>query len=373
MPKKKTPPKKTARKKGRRRGKIGLFWPIYIVVVAAALIAVMIVCMRLTPYLSDYERSNPKYAANSAMNYFVQGDMSVFYDAAPEGQLTYESRDEYVSWLSDYIQGGTFTYVPAYSPADSGLKKYAVRMNGEPFGAFYLREVKNSTEYGFSTWEFDHLEAPTPEAATYEVLAPSDATVFAGTQQLGPQDAAETGIKTVWDGFMLQEETQAPTLVRYRFSRYFGCPAVTASDSLGPCRVTGDPLTGFTVERNYDAQLQAQAAPRVETVVSAFSKFVANDLERYTMLKEYVRKGTKAYDVIQTFDNQWFGRHDSAKVTNLQTSDYIRFTDDTMACRIHYDFIVTSDKGEATYDTNYWFYFVWRNDEWYLYDFYAIL
>ena len=360
-----------ASKKAKKK-KQSLFYPIYFSVLLLAIVAILVVCGRLTPYLADFEKSNPKYAADDAMRFFSQGDMSGFYESASDDQFNYEDRDDYIAWLSSYIEGGTFTYREVRS-ADDGMKKYEVSMKGEPFGAFYLREVPNSTAYGFSTWEYDHLDAPRPEAVTYEVLAPSDATVWAGSQHLTEADAVETGIATVWSGYMLKEETPDPTMTRYRFSRCFGCPQITAADSLGPCAVTGDERSGFVVERNYDAALQAETEERVKTIVEAFSKFIANDFDRDTMLQRYVRDGTNAHEIIKTFDNNWFGQHDSATVTNLQTMDYIRFTDDTMACRVHYDFVVKSSKGEASYDTNYWFYFVLRNGEWYLYDFFSIL
>ena len=193
-----------------------------------------------------------------------------------------------------------------------------------------------------------------------------------GTQHMTAANAVEAGIPTVWNGYMLTEDIAAPTLTRYSVERRFSQPEVTAWDQYGACAVHKDENEVYVVERNYDARLQAEATERVEKVVNTFSKFVADDTSRENML-DYVRKGTNAYSIIQTFDNNWFGRHSGAVVTNLEIGDFIRFSEDTMACRIHYDFVVSSGDNSATYDTNYWFYFVYRNDQWYLYDFYAIL
>ena len=89
------------------------------------------------------------------------------------------------------------------------------------------------------------------------------------------------------------------------------------------------------------------------------------------MLK-FVRKGTKAYSIIEKFDNQWFGKHVSTSVENLTMENFIRFTDDTMACDISYDFFVRFQNDEQTYPTAYRFYFVLRSGEWYLYEFESI-
>ncbi|MBO4298950.1 MAG: hypothetical protein J5602_12055 [Clostridia bacterium] len=352
-----------------------LFYPIYFSVLIAAVAAIWILCSRLRPYLADYELSNPQYAAEAAMRYFETADAETFYQytsAAHPELFQYEDKQAYISWMSALTQDASFEYNMAYS-SDPDVRRYNVKMNGEKFGAFSLREKPASTQYGFSTWEFDGLETIVPEAVSYSVLAPSDAAVFAGDQRLSEENAVETDIATPWTGHMLKEETSAPTQTLYAFTRFFGCPAVTAVDAAGKaCVVTGDEAAGFTVLFNNDDALQIETEARVREFVTAFSSFTASDLTPYRMLK-YVRKGTRAYSIIENFDNQWFGKHQSTSVENLVMENVIRFTEDTMACDIHYDYAVHYSTGdEQSYPTAYRFYFVLRNGEWFLYDLEAI-
>ena len=358
--------------KKKKRAK--LFYPIYFSVLILAAAAIWFGCSRLRPYLADYELSNPKHAADDAMRHFESADAETFYQyalAAHPEIFQCEDKQDYIRWISALTQNASFEYTIAYS-SDPAVKRYNVKRNGEKFGSFSLRENPASTAYGFSTWEFDGLETVSPQAVRYTVLAPSDAAVYAGSQRLTEAEAVETGIASPWTGHMLKEETSAPTQTRYAFTRFFGCPAVTATDAAGSaCAVTGDEGSGFTVHFNSDEALHSETGSRVREVVTAFSSFTSNDLTAYRMLK-YVRKGTKGYSLIEGFDNQWFGKHQSAVVENLTTENYIRFTDDTMACDVRYDYRVRYSDGERVYPTAYRFYFVLRSGEWFLYDLEAI-
>jgi len=358
-------------KKRKKRRK--LFYPIYFAVVFAAVAAIWFACGRLKPYLADYERSDPKYAAEEAMRYFESADAATFYRYAQQANpdlFRYESEQDYIDWMNGLTRDGRFEYAMAYS-GDPAVRRYNVRLNGEKFGSFSLREKQGTTEYGFPTWEFDSLATIVPAATTYSVTAPSDAAVYAGSQRLTGEDAVETGIPTVWAGHMLLEETPVPTLTRYAFLRFFGCPEISVTDAAGrACALTGDERSGFTALRNEDSALRAETEARVIEIIKAFSSFTSSDLSTYNMLK-LVRKGTKAYTIIENFDNNWFGRHSSARIQNLETDNYIRFTEDTMACDARYDYVVQYTDGEKTYDTAYRFYFVLRNGQWFLYDFEA--
>ena len=358
----------------KKKKRLKLFYPIYFALVLIAVAAIWIGCRRLTPYLADYEKSNPEPAVAAAMRYFENADAETFYFFAQQNHpdlFQYEDKQDYIDWVTSVTKDGRFTYSMAYSD-DPSVLRYNVKLNGEKFGTFSLREQPNSTEYGFSTWSFDTLDTIVPAATEYTVTAPAGAAVYAGEQRLTEANAVETGIATPWTGHMLLEETPAPTQTRYAFTRFFGCPEIRVTDEAGrPCALTGDEASGFTALRNSDAALQSEAEARVTEFVKAFSAFTAGDLATRNMLK-FVRKGTVAYPVIETFDNSWFGKHTSAKVENLRTDNYIRFTDDTMACDVYYDYAVQYNDGEKTYPTAYRFYFVLRSDVWYLYDFESI-
>ena len=358
----------------KKKKRLKLFYPIYFTLVLIAVAVIWLGCRRLTPYLADYEKSNPEPAVAAAMRYFENADAETFYFFAQQNHpdlFQYESKEDYIDWINQRIQGGAFTYNMAYS-SDPSVINYNVKLNGEKFGTFSLHEQPNSTDYGFSTWSFATLDTIVPTATEYSVTVPTGATVYAGDERLTEANAAESGIATPWTGHMLLEETIAPSQTRYVFTRFFGCPEIRVTDEAGkPCALTGDEISGFTALRNNDAALQSEAEARVTEFVKAFSSFVSNDLSRSAMLK-YVRKGTVAYPIIEKFDNSWFGKHSSAKIENLEIGNYIRFTDDTMACDVSYDHVVVYNDGEKTYPTAYRFYFVLRSDVWYLYEFESI-
>ena len=89
-------------KKKKKRAK--LFYPIYFSVLIVVVAAIWYGCELLKPYLTDYEASNPKYAAEDAMRHFETADAETFYryaQAAHPDLFAYESKEDYIAWMTD--------------------------------------------------------------------------------------------------------------------------------------------------------------------------------------------------------------------------------------------------------------------------------
>lgn len=156
----------------------------------------------------------------------------------------------------------------------------------------------------------------------------------------------------------------------YQYETCFGEPEIRVVDEQGrENALTVDENGDAMAQINGDDALKAEAEERVVEIVKAFARFTSEDLSQRDMLK-LVRKGTKAYDKIKDFDNDWFGKHSGTDFENMTTDNYMPFSADTFACDIHFDYIVHySNADDVRYESGYRCYFVERDGKWYLYDF----
>ena len=354
-----------------KKKKKRIFYPVYFTLIVLFFIAVAIGCVKLNGYLKDYQRSDSRPAVEEAFSRFTSLDIDTLAGSCDWSAYPNEDIGDYRRWLQEYVAGAQpqdFTY-KALRSEEKDKKKFSVKLRGESFGTFTIREIPNSTEYGFSTWEFDSVEVVMPQATEYSVTVPAGYSVTADGERL--TEPSETGIASVWTGHMLKEETKAPSFNRYTVERTFGVPQFEVTDLDGRSVELTEGENGPECAFSSDTRLADELTGRVKKIASVFSAFTSADVSRGEVLG-YARKGTNAYEVLEKFDNDWFGSHSSAWMDNFSADNFIRFTDDTAACDVHYDYTAEFSAGTKVYETNYRFYLVLRDDVWYLYDFTAL-
>lgn len=355
-----------ARKKKRR---VKLFYPIYLTLILAAVVAIFCVCNQITGMLEAYEASLPKYAAEEAAQMFLARDFEKVYSYQDPADFAGEDAETYADYMKQFTDGQELTWGESYSSSEDEMV-YAVRMNGKRLFEFTMSKGSTTDEYGNPEWELTGVETMGVSTSSHTVTAPADSTVYVGGKALDRAQIIEEGIVVEEEDFLLNDDAKSPTLCVYQYETCFGDPEVRVVDPKGKENpVQKDEDGNWTAEMNSDDEIKARAEERVVEIVKAFARFTSEDLSQYNMLK-MARKGTNAYEKIDDFDNEWFGKHDGYDFGEIVTDNYIAFSEDTFACDIHFDYIIKyDDADDVVYASNYRFYLVERDDQWYLYDF----
>ncbi len=353
----------------KRRKRIKIFYPIYFILLIAAVAAVFVICGNISESLAAYEASLPKYVAEDVAQMFLDRDFARVYAYQDPAEFAGEDAATYAAYMEKFTEGNELTWGESYSSSEDEMV-YAVRMNGKRLFEFTLSKSGMPDAQGNDQWQLTDVKTMGVTTATHTVTAPAASTVYVGGNALGASHIIEEGIALESEDYLLNEDAKSPTMTVYQYETCFGQPEVRVIDEQGRENpVTVDEAGNATAEINSNDALKAEAEERVIEIVEAFAKFTSEDLSQRNMLK-LVRKGTSAYEKLEDFDNNWFGKHTGVDFENMVTENYMSFSEDTFACDIHFDYIVHySNADDVRYATNYRCYFVERDDVWYLYDF----
>lgn len=356
-----------ATSKKRKKKKYYIFYPVYFLLMIAAVGAVFVICDLIREELTAYEASLPKYVAEDVAEMFMEKDFERVYGYQDPAEFAGEDAKTYAEYMTRFTENGELSWGPSYSTNENEMV-YAVRLDGKRLFEFTL--TNSGSETAENPWKLTDVRTLGVSTTKHTVKAPSDSTVYVRGKALGADAIIEDGIAVESEEFLLDEDAKSPTMCVYEFETCFGEPVVRVLDANG----AENPLTvledgSFEAAFNSDDELKAETEERVIQITKAFANFTSEDLDQYKMLR-LVRKGTSGYDKIERFDNEWFGRHDGYDFENLVTDNYMRFSEDTFACDISFDYVIKyADSEDLRYETNYRFYMVERDDEWYLYDF----
>lgn len=356
-----------ATSKKRKKKKIRIFYPIYFLLMIAAVGAVFVVCDMIRENLKAYEASLPKYVAEDVAEMFLSKDFERVYAYQDPAEFAGEDAKTYAEYMTRFTENGELTWGESYSTNEDEMV-YAVRLDGKRLFEFTL--TRSGPETAENQWKLTDVTTLGVSTATHTVKAPSDSTVYVRGSALGADSIIEDNIAVEDEAFLLNEDAKSPTMCVYEFETCFGEPEVRVVDKNGvENKLTVLADGSFEAAFNSEDALKEKAEERVIEITKAFANFTSEDLDKYKMLR-LARKGTSGYDKIERFDNEWFGRHDGYDFENMVTDNYMSFSEDTFACDIYFDYIIKyEDTDDLRYETHYRFYMVERDDEWYLYDF----
>lgn len=353
----------------KRKKKFYIFYPVYLMCLLVCVWYIFVFCQDITDKLTVYEASLPKYVAEDFAQMFMDRDFERIYSYQDPDQFVGEDAATYSAYLTELTRDGELSWSESYSSSEDE-KVYVVLLDGRRLFEFRLARGSRKDANRYDTWSLSKVETLGITTSKYTVKAPADSTVYVGGNALTDADIIERDIAIEDEEFLLNDDAKSPTMCVYQYEVCFTQPEVRVVDGKGrENQLTIDEYGNAEAAVNSEDEIKASAEERVVEIVKAFANFTSEDLSQYRMLK-FVRKGTNGYDKIETFDNNWFGDHDGFAFENMSTDNYMTFSEDTFACDIRFDYVIEYDDADnVVYPTAYRFYFVYRNETWYLYDF----
>lgn len=365
--------KAKARRIKRRKIHSAIFYSIYGVVIAAALIATAIVMRDLRDYATAYEAAfeaaKPQYAVEKASKVFADLDYAAMY--AYEDTAVYENNGEtmeqYIGAMERFVNGREITWTERRS-GEEGRKTYIVKAGDEQMGEFSIKQTGEEDEFGNKLWDFDTLSTCVIEPETYTVTAPSKSTVYVDGQALTSDEIIESGI-ALFDTVELPEDTVVPTACTYQFSRYFGVNNVRVVDAYGIENEVTQDGNAYTAAFNYDDSRLDETEEWVIKVVRRLSCFMTGDYSSSSLRHDCVIEKSPAEVYIKAFDDAWIASHKGYDFLNMDVSNYVSYSGDCFSVETRYDYKIIYRKTEEIYPTAYRLYFKKSGDTWKLFDF----
>ncbi len=312
-------------------------------------VLILLLCLMnpLKTLLSQYEASQPQYAAAQIYDtLFADPDWALLYDMAGIKATEFEGRREYVTYMNAKVGNQELEYVEIPS-GSSTEKRYSVRLEGAQLATFTMLRADDGVST-FGRWAFGQVEVFfTREESVTVTLMPGYTVYINGVPlddsytTLRVDTLAEDYLPEGVHGFRYEQQTITGLLVQ---------PEVVVLDEYNnPVELTQDPATGIystpiagTASMTWGEQdlaistVQAQALFNIQAITVA-------------QLREYVSPGSQAYEAItgaELVAKKWKSYEFDESATVVK--DFYRYNDRLFSVWAQVTLNVKDKKGKVT-------------------------
>ena len=351
------------------------FYRVYFVLVALALVAIVIGTLWLRNVLADYETAQPKYVAQDVAKLFENADYDTIYSLDTSAAQFEGDRALYLDNLNRLARGKQVEWTAAFS-ANRDERKYNVNLDGERFATFTLVPSGRTTARGNRIWELDSVTTlvevqqatpePTPEATpvpegpaevyTCRITAPAGCAVAVDGVTLSAENAT-TSEKALFEADFLPPGVANPALVEYLYDAQTPNPQVEAVDGTGapmPMEIVEDKELTWSCALKSDEAYAQQYGSAAIALGKQVAKFMNKDAKKKA-IERICAKGSPAESIFDNLSNTFATPHRGISFKDEAVSEFYVLADDCFTCRVSFDTILNTEKGEAVYPTAYTF------------------
>ena len=351
------------------------FYRVYFALVALALVAIAVGTLWLRGVLRDYESAQPKYVAEDVGKLFENADYEAIYNVdTSAAQFAGGDETLYLDNLKQLTAGKRVEWTPAFS-ADKNERKYNVNLDGERFATFTLVPSGQTTARGNTLWKLgsvttlvqlqqatptpEPVATPEPEPAvryTCRITVPEGYSVTVDGETL-TADNATTEEKALFEADFLPPGVKNPVLVEYLYDAATETPQVAVTDETGAPMtleaVEGKDLT-WSCPMKSDEAYSAQYGSAAIALAKQVAKFMNKDA-RKKAIERVCAKGSPAEDIFDNLSNTFATPHNGISFKDEAVSEFYVMADDCFTCRVSFDTVLKTEKGDAVYPTAYTF------------------
>lgn len=319
--------------------KISKFWLTFAICWVIALVALFIALAVVRTYLSDYEDSQPKYVAEEIFEkYFSEPDFTAVLNHTESTRNKFESIDSLSAYLSELVGDKELSYHEISSGLDTGTLKYVVKYEEDgkeiKIATFSLTKSGEKSKKGFELYTLGSFELFYPANESVKIKVPTGYTPIVGGIKLGEEYLTETDIPSESCEHM-PEGVSGIYYSLYTVDGLIKTPEIKVLTNVGTEKIASYDSEAdlYTVEPVYDESLAEELTELVITAAEVYSTYMQNDCA-FAKLKPYFESGTELYNTIRTTATTWVISHDSYSFEDEEASEFYRYDENTVSCRV---------------------------------------
>lgn len=320
-----------------------VFWKIYLVIVALFLAILAILVIMGVNWMRGYEAAQPKHLAKETFEkVFSDFDASSYVDMCHSDESEFETKDNIVAYLKNSVEGKELDYMRV-SSADKSVFKYIVKAGDEKIASFTLTEKKDGKSK-FKEYEAGGYEVFTGSKTAVTVTAPKGYSVYINGVKAGDSCIIEKDIETdsckhVPDG------VSGIYLEKYKITGLINTPTVTATDAAGnSAEVKSGENGAYTVVLNSNETLKSEYNDHILKAIKKYAVYMQYDstvaVMGFGQIKGYFDPSSELYEDIRTVENNFVIEYSSYEFADEETSEYVRYDDNTFSCRVSFTHIL---------------------------------
>lgn len=299
---------------------------------------------RLQGWLVSFEAAQPDAVCQEVFeSLFADPDWGALYDRAGQESSDYESRDTFVSYMTERTGNRELAYLKT-SAGLSEDQKYLVQLDGENIAAFTL------TDYGredsqLPQWRLNNLEFFVEGMETCRIICPGGSRVLVNGKEV--EEECRIAIRTTHAGDYLPVGMSAPEEHTWQITGLLSEPEITVLDA------AGNPLS-VTFEEQQDAYIAESPRQEIgeeerETALKAVRTYALYMIRRAGAgeLAKYFNSNSDTYRSITKVVLNFVQDAASREFTDEQVTDYCRYSDNLFSVRVHLNLKLTRSDGSV--------------------------
>ncbi|MBQ2767168.1 MAG: hypothetical protein IJF49_03720 [Clostridia bacterium] len=359
------------RKKTKPAFRIPVFYICLVVFVALVLVAMACGLAYLRVILTDYEASQPKYAAEEVFaEYFAEPDFAALVEMCelPENVSPLETKVGFAAELTERYASLPTSYAATTAGADGSLR-YLVKAGEQKIAVFSLTVAEEKSEFGFDLYEKGEISLYIRPEESVTISAPAGNAVYVNGTLLDEHYIIEDGIKTDSCAHM-PEGVEGITYTTYAVDSLLRVPTVEVKAPDGTAApLAEDPETGvLTAEIVYDEALADQYSEKMITVAQNYAAFVMRDAW-FSSFSGYFDQTTDLYQTIRQVPTSFVWAHDGFSFEDVSATEFYAYDENTFSCRIRFVHLLhRNGREDYTEQFDVTFYLRRVNGEFLIYD-----
>lgn len=349
--------------------KIPLFWKIYMIVVAAALIGLVVLWSVLWSALEKYEHSRPEYAMDKVTEKIQSQDTDTFVQYVQTDGTAYEGSDALNEAVRDYINStfdeGEWTYAKKSGEYTNERPAYQLMKDDSKTDVVVYLEKNSRKE-----WEIAEVSGLSCEGKTFEIIVPENSEITVDGDVLGSDYAVETKEAEVLSN--VAKYISMPKTTTYRIENVYKEHEIKATGPVYNSELelisSADNVYEFGFEAN--SKLIEEQESRIIEITEIYGRYVVN-YGSFSKLSPYILSGSYAYTYLSNIakTNVWLVVSQAPVFNDMKVYNYQSYTKDCFSCEVSFNQQVSYSNGNTqNYPTHIEYIFVKRSGKWYIAD-----
>lgn len=316
-----------------------VFWKVYIAVGVLLLAALGVWLLFLVGWLSDFEASQPKYAAEKTFNeYFADFDAEKFVRECEKNGGLLETAENITAYLEKLTDGKKLSYKKVSSGMEDSYKYIVLCDEKTKIASFSLAE---DTAAGgkFKTYKTVSLELFYDSNTKYTIEAPKGYSVLVNGKELGGENITKDDIPTESCDYMPEGVSGIYNTV-YTVKGLLSAPTVEVTAPNGIKATVESKDSTFTVKPVYDSELEVEYKDWILEGAEKYAKYSQYDWRvsatGFGQVAPFFDPTSELYESIRTVENMFVIEYDKYEFTDMTASEFTRYDDNTFSCRVQY-------------------------------------
>lgn len=279
-------------------------------------------------FLSEYEKSDPRYPVSHTVNLIEKNDFSLAAENLNTEYTEFFTEDYFISYLENtFGKNGDVKVIKTKSEDENS---YGYTLEGKN-GKISIKAVKQKETLAFNLPKYA-LYADLGPQESWKISAPDNMQVKVNgvvldTSHLTKEKFIPLPYQT------MNDKSLAPALSAYAAKGIYGTPEIEAEGG----EISIDSTEKTVIISDKSKEIPKERKDNLTYCAVKYANYISKDAQ-LSDINQFLYKDTQFYSHMQNYSNFWYIDHEVAKAENIQVLNYQEYSPTAYSAEIKFDY-----------------------------------